>query len=41
VLEFNTLFGQMVCAFGIGVGMRTGNLDDAFNLCLFIQANDL
>jgi len=41
VLGFDSLFGKFVCAFSIGIGMRSGNLDDAFHLCMFIHANDL
>lgn len=39
--ELDTLFGRFVCAFAVGLGVRTGNLDNAFNLCLFIVTNDL
>jgi len=41
VPQLDTWFGKFVCAFAVGLGFRTGNLDDAFNLCLFISTHDL
>lgn len=41
MLELDTLFGKFVCAFAIGLGVRSGNLGDAANLCVFIFKNDL